>query len=188
MWIATSNPNDINLGTMVAFQSKCTFYHYFLVSHISLKQWECDCDLEKRMSSFFLVLRSSELCLGSAGFRAVGQRLSGPQVRTPTARLAELDVWWLLPRSGLSAACSVEPLATVKPRQLCRRELSLHAVAIGRKCKCGHLCKSKPPSSLLNTLLPGKALFPLLSSPGLPSRKISGLRLCMATTLSYLKI
>lgn len=143
------------------FQSKCTFYHYFLVSHILLQRWEGGCVPEKRTSSFFLLLCFSELCLGSAGFRAMGQRLSGPQVSTPIARLAELDVWWLLPCSGLSAACSVEPLATVQPRQLCKRELALHAVTIGRKCKCGHLCKSNPPSSLLNTLLAASWQSPL---------------------------
>lgn len=40
-----------------------------------------------------MVLRFSELCLGSAGLTAVGQRLSGLQDSTPIAGLAELGVW-----------------------------------------------------------------------------------------------
>lgn len=132
---------------------------------------------------FFLMLHFSELCLGSAGFRAVGQRLSGPQDSTPIAGLGE---WWLLTHSGLSAACSVEPLARVQPRKISKRELALHAVTIGGKCKCGHLCKLNPPEHIASCFL--QSFLPFALFPRAPRRKMPGPSLCVATTLSHLKI
>lgn len=54
---------------------------------------------------------------------------------------------------------------------LCKRESGLHAVPIGRKCKCRHLCKSNFLSWTYCFLLLGITLFPLLSSPRLQAEK-----------------
>lgn len=149
--------------------------HFVTTTGVWLWSWE------KNILFFFLVLHFSELCLGSAGFREVGQSLSGPQDSTPVAGLAGLHVWWLLTLSGLSAASSVEPLAIEQPRKLCKRELTLHAVTIGRKCKCRHLCKCNPPFSLLNTFLPASwqsplpfALFPRASNRKIWAKSLYG--------------
>lgn len=176
MWTAPSNPNDSNLRADGDISRANVHSITISLSHTFCYNDRSVTVIQRREHPLFLVLHFSELCLGSAGFRAVGQRLSGPQDSTLIAGLAELGVWWLLTHSGLSAACSFEPLARVQPRKISKRELALHAVTIGRKCKCGHLCKSNPPSSLLNTLflLPGKAFFPLLSSPGLQGEKCLG--------------
>lgn len=177
MWTAPSNPSDINLRP----DGDISRAHVHSIT-ISLSHTFCCNDRSVTVAQrrehplVFLVLHFLELCLGSTGFRAVGQRPSGPQGGTPAAGLAELGVWWLLTHSALRAACSVEPLATLQPRKISKRELALYTVAVGRKCKRGHLCKSNPPSSILNTLLPPscQTFFPLLSPPGLQGEKCLG--------------